>query len=57
MWLKKIIGSLHRRGITGSLVRVMSILQERLFDLSYGTDTVSFVKLVSLTIGGRTRPI
>jgi len=47
---KQILASLRIRGIAGSLDRVLSILQERLFDLRYGTDTVAWADLDSLTI-------
>jgi SAM-dependent methyltransferase len=50
MWLKRIIQSLRSRGVVGSADRMLSTLQERLFDLRYGTDTVSFAELKSLTI-------
>jgi hypothetical protein len=35
------------------LDRALSVLQERLFDLRYGTDTVSFAELDGLTIRGQ----
>jgi precorrin-6B methylase 2 len=52
MWPRRILTSLRRRGVIGSLDRALSVVQERLFDFHYGTDTVSFVELDSLTIGG-----
>jgi SAM-dependent methyltransferase len=52
MWSRRILRSLRQRGISGSLGRVLSVLQERIFDLRYGTDTVSFADLKSLTIDG-----
>ena len=39
-----------RRGVIGSVDRAMSMCQERLFDLRYGTDTVVRTYLKSLTI-------
>jgi SAM-dependent methyltransferase len=45
--------SLRRRGVLGSADRLLSVLQERLFDLRYGTDTVSFAELDLLTIQSR----
>lgn len=50
MWWKRITRSMRSRGIVGSLDCVYSKLQERLFDLRYGTDTVSFTELDALTI-------
>jgi SAM-dependent methyltransferase len=50
MWWKRSLRSLRRRGFVGSVDRALSVLQERLFDFRYGTDTVSFVDLKSLTI-------
>jgi SAM-dependent methyltransferase len=63
MWPRRILRSLRTRGVRGSADRMLSILQERLFDLRYGTDTVAFAELRSLTIesanlaeGGRYEP-
>ncbi len=50
MRLRRIVRSLHERGIVGSADRVLSILQERLFDWRYGTDTVTHVDVDSLTV-------
>jgi SAM-dependent methyltransferase len=50
LW-KRISSSLRTRGIVGSVECVFSKFQERLFDLRYGTDTVSFAELNTLTIG------
>jgi SAM-dependent methyltransferase len=49
----RILRSLKNRGIAWTLDRTLSIAQERLFDWRYGTDTVSFVELDSLTISGK----
>jgi SAM-dependent methyltransferase len=49
LW-RRISRSLHSRGIVGSLDCVFSKLQERFFDLRYGTDTVSFAELDTLTV-------
>jgi SAM-dependent methyltransferase len=51
MWWRRVSHSLRSRGIAGSAECVFSKLQERLFDLRYGTDTVSFAELNTLTIG------
>ena len=40
-WLR----SLRNRGFIGTVLRALSIIEEGLFDLRYGTDTVAFVKL------------
>jgi SAM-dependent methyltransferase len=40
------------RGLAGSVDRVYSVLQERLFDWRYGTDTVAHAELGTLTIEG-----
>jgi predicted RNA methylase len=53
MWLSRVIRGLRSRGVAWSADRILSIVQERLFDLRYGTDTVSFVPLETLTIAGR----
>ncbi|MFZ1936630.1 MAG: class I SAM-dependent methyltransferase [Thermoguttaceae bacterium] len=50
MWLKQFIAKVRRRGVIGSVDRAMSMCQERLFDLRYGTDTVVRAYLKSLTI-------
>lgn len=50
MGWRRISRSLRSRGLVGSIDRACSVLQERLFDLYYGTDTVSFVELNALTI-------
>jgi SAM-dependent methyltransferase len=52
MRLKTLFKSLRSRGIIGSADRMLSALQERFFDFRYGTDTVAFVELKSLTIAG-----
>ena len=49
MWLKQFIAKVRRRGVIGSVDRAMSMCQERLFDLRYGTNTVC-AYLKSLTI-------
>jgi SAM-dependent methyltransferase len=48
--LKRIVGSFRTRGISGSVDRLLSTVQERLFDWRYGTDTVAFVDNASVTI-------
>ena len=50
MGLGRVVKSLRREGIVWMADRALSALQERLFDLRYGTDTVTFVPLASLTI-------
>lgn len=49
---KRICRSLRTRGLVGSAECVFSKIQERLFDLRYGTDTVAFAELDTLTIDG-----
>jgi SAM-dependent methyltransferase len=53
MGLGRFLKNLPRRGIVRSADRMLSVLQERLFDLRYGTDTVAFADLKSLTIEGQ----
>jgi precorrin-6B methylase 2 len=53
MWHRRVLRSLKTHGIVWSLDRTLSVVQERLFDLRYGTDTVSFAQLGDLTIGGQ----
>jgi predicted RNA methylase len=50
MGLKQLIAKVRRRGIAGSMDRAVSMFQERLFDLRYGTDTVVCAELRTLTI-------
>jgi hypothetical protein len=45
-------GSLRNRGIVGTFLQALSLVEERLFDLHYGTDTVAFVKLRQEVISG-----
>jgi SAM-dependent methyltransferase len=49
LW-KRIVRSLRTKGVAWSADRMLSIVQERLFDLRYGTDTAAFAELGSLTI-------
>jgi SAM-dependent methyltransferase len=53
MWLKRMIRKLCRRRVAWLVDRALSVLQERLFDFRYGTDTVTFAELGSLTIVGQ----
>lgn len=53
MQYKRILRTLKERGVKWSLDRSLSVVQERLFDLRYGTDTVSFAQLGNLTIGSQ----
>jgi SAM-dependent methyltransferase len=53
MLLKRAVRSLHKKGIVWSVDRALSAIQERLFDLRYGTDTVAFAELGSFTINSR----
>ncbi len=53
MQLTRILRSLRREGVVWSANRALSVLQERLFDFRYGTDTVTFTELGSLTILGQ----
>lgn len=39
-------GCLRNRGFIGTVLRALSMIEERLFDLHYGTDTVALVKLL-----------
>jgi hypothetical protein len=50
MLLTRIVRGLRERGIMWSADRVLSVFEERLFDLRYGTDTVKHIELGSLTI-------
>lgn len=52
MSFKRAFRSLRQRGIAWSLDRALSVVQERFFDMRYGTDTVSFVELDGLSIKG-----
>ena len=52
LWLRRVVMSLRRKGMLWLADRALSALQERLFDLRYGTDTVTHVPLQSLTIAG-----
>ncbi len=56
MWLRRIARGLRERGALWLVDRALSVLQERLFDLRYGTDTVSYVELKSLTIESENAP-
>ncbi len=49
LW-RRVIRSLRKKGLVWSADRALSVLQERLFDWRYGTDTVTHVELKSLTI-------
>jgi SAM-dependent methyltransferase len=53
MWWKRVSRSLREKGVVWSVDRALSVLQERLFDWRYGTDTVTHVELESLTIASR----
>lgn len=53
MRLRRVWRSLRQHGLVWSADRALSAVQERLFDLRYGTDTVSFMQLQSLTIRGK----
>ncbi len=44
------LDSFRNRGFIGTVWRAVSVLEERLFDWRYGTDTVAFVKIVPETI-------
>jgi precorrin-6B methylase 2 len=46
------VRSLRNRGLAWSADRALSVIQERLFDLRYGTDTISFAELNTLSITG-----
>jgi predicted RNA methylase len=50
--LGRLVKSLRTKGIAWSVDRGLSAVEERLFDLRYGTDTVTFAKAESLTIEG-----
>jgi SAM-dependent methyltransferase len=52
MGTNRVLARLRQHGIASTLDRLVSVLQERLFDRRYGTDTVAFSDLDSLTIDG-----
>lgn len=55
MQLDRIVRSLRKRGIAWWADRALSMIQERCFDLRYGTDTVEFVGPGALTIIGENK--
>lgn len=47
--LRRAVLGLRRRGLSGTVARLLSAVEERLFDWRYGTDTVEAVALSELT--------
>ncbi len=42
-FVRRVIAGIHRRGLLGTADRLLSMLEERIFDWRYGTDTVGAV--------------